>query len=127
MAHGFRGPNTCASTACATGSHAIGDALQLLRGRRCAAVLAGGTEACVDALSIAAFARMRALSTGFHDRPAEASRPFDKERDGFVLGEGAGAATQRVPFETLTARRVAVWSAPAALDCRDPSVVMSRG
>eukprot|EP00892_Ulva_mutabilis_P004886 jgi/Ulvmu1/276/UM001_0280.1 len=99
MAHGFRGPNTCASTACATGSHALGEAVQLLRSRTCAAVLAGGSEACVDVLSIAAFARMRALSTGFNDRPAQASRPFDRQRDGFVLAEGAGVML----LETLEA------------------------
>lgn len=93
MAHGFRGPNTCMSTACASGSHAIGEALQLLRGRRCRAVLAGGSEACIDALSIGAFARMRALSTRANDRPERASRPFDRDRDGFVLAEGAGAHT----------------------------------
>lgn len=79
------------STACASGSHALGEALALLRGRRCRAVLAGGSEACVDALSLGAFARMRALSTRHNDRPEQASRPFDRDRDGFVLAEGAGA------------------------------------
>ncbi len=85
--HGFTGPNTAVSTACATGAHAIGDGARLVRDGMAEVVVAGGTEACITPVTMAAFARMGALSK--HDVPAEASRPFDDDRDGFVMGEGA--------------------------------------
>jgi 3-oxoacyl-[acyl-carrier-protein] synthase II len=77
-------------SACASGAEAIANALDLLRGGRADIVVCGGAEACIHPLPMAAFASMRALSSGFQDTPASASRPYDKQRDGFVLGEGAG-------------------------------------
>lgn len=90
MQHGFRGPNHAMISACATGNHNIGDAYRLIREGDMDAALCGGTDACVTRLGIAGFASMRALSTR-NDDPAHASRPFDAHRDGFVMGEGAGA------------------------------------
>jgi 3-oxoacyl-[acyl-carrier-protein] synthase II len=86
---GWTGPNFCIATACAGGSHAIGEAARLIREGSSDVVLAGGSEACVTPIAIAAFARMGALSSR-NDTPELASRPFDVERDGFVMGEGAG-------------------------------------
>ncbi|HEY2621751.1 MAG TPA: beta-ketoacyl-ACP synthase II [Acetobacteraceae bacterium] len=88
--YGFKGPNHSAVTACATGVHAIGDAARLIMWGDADVMVAGGTEAAVCELGIAGFCASRALSTGFNDQPAKASRPWDKDRDGFVMGEGAG-------------------------------------
>jgi 3-oxoacyl-[acyl-carrier-protein] synthase II len=87
LEYGLRGPNHSASTACAAGSHAIGDAMRCIQYNNADIMLAGGAEACIDPLSMAGFSRLRALSTGFS--PQESSRPFDRQRDGFVMGEGA--------------------------------------
>ena len=86
--YGFKGPNHSVVTACATGVHAIGDASRLIALGDADVMLAGGSEATVCELGIAGFCASRALSTGFNDRPAAASRPWDKDRDGFVMGEG---------------------------------------
>ncbi len=88
--YGFKGPNHSAVTACATGVHAIGDAARLIMWGDADVMVAGGAEAAVCELGIAGFCASRALSTGFNDQPAKASRPWDKDRDGFVMGEGAG-------------------------------------
>jgi len=86
---GAKGPNLALATACATGSHSIGESMRLIREGYCDAMIAGGTEAGVTALSVGGFCSMKALSTR-NDDPEGASRPFDAERDGFVMGEGAG-------------------------------------
>lgn len=88
--HGFKGPLGAPVTACAAGVQAIGDAARLILSGEADIAVCGGTEACIDRISLGAFAAARALSTGFNDRPERASRPFDRDRDGFVMGEGAG-------------------------------------
>lgn len=87
---GFQGPNKAVVSACATGTHCVGDAADQIRMGKADVMLAGGTESTIIRFGLASFAAMRALSTGFNDRPQEASRPFDLDRDGFVMGEGAG-------------------------------------
>ena len=88
---GFKGPNHSVVTACSTGAHAIGDAARLIMLDDANVMIAGGTEAAVCRLGMAGFCAARALSTGFNDTPQMASRPWDKDRDGFVMGDGAGA------------------------------------
>ncbi|TKY52786.1 3-oxoacyl-of acyl-carrier-protein synthase [Spatholobus suberectus] len=90
MKYGFQGPNHAAVTACATGSHSIGDAMRMIQFGDADVMVAGGTESSIDALSIAGFCRSRALTTKYNSSPQEASRPFDSGRDGFVIGEGSG-------------------------------------
>jgi 3-oxoacyl-[acyl-carrier-protein] synthase II len=89
MAFGFTGPNECITTACAAGAHAVGEAYRTIKDGRADTCIAGGTEAAVLGLTIAGFAQMQALTR--NPDPAVASRPFDRDRDGFVLSEGAGA------------------------------------
>ena len=88
--HGFTGPNHSVVTACSTGTHAIGDAARIIKDGDAKIMVCGGAEGAICKLGVAGFAAARALSTNFNDRPEEASRPWDKDRDGFIMGEGAG-------------------------------------
>lgn len=88
--YGFRGPNHAVVTACATGTHAIGDAMRIIKNNEADVMVAGGAEAAICKVGIAGFAQAKALSTHYNETPELASRPWDKGRDGFVMGEGAG-------------------------------------
>jgi 3-oxoacyl-[acyl-carrier-protein] synthase II len=106
--HGYKGPNHAVVTACATGAHAIGDAARLIALDDADMMLAGGAEAAVCRIGIAGFNACRALSTGFNDTPEKASRPYDKGRDGFVMGEGAGVVMLE-EFEHAKARGAKIY------------------
>jgi 3-oxoacyl-[acyl-carrier-protein] synthase II len=107
--HGLKGPNHAVVTACSTGSHAIGDAARLIALGEAEVMVAGGAESPVNRIGIAGFAACKALSTGFNDRPEAASRPYDKDRDGFVMGEGAGCVVLE-SYEHAKARGATIYA-----------------
>jgi 3-oxoacyl-[acyl-carrier-protein] synthase II len=107
--HGFKGPNHSVVTACATGSHAIGDAARLIMYDDADIMVAGGCEAAINRIGIAGFNACKALSTKFNDSPQRASRPYDKDRDGFVMGEGAGVVVLE-EYEHAKARGAKIYA-----------------
>jgi 3-oxoacyl-[acyl-carrier-protein] synthase II len=107
--HNLRGPNNAVVTACATGTHAIGDAARIIALDDADVMVAGGSESPICRIAMAGFAACRALSTGFNDTPTKASRPYDKDRDGFVMGEGAGIVVLE-SYEHAKARGATIYA-----------------
>jgi 3-oxoacyl-[acyl-carrier-protein] synthase II len=107
--HGFRGPNHAVVTACATGAHALGDAARLIKYGDADVMVAGGAEASIGRIGYAGFCALKAMSTKYNDTPQKASRPYDKGRDGFVMGEGAGVVVLE-EYEHAKARGAKIYA-----------------
>ena len=107
--YGLKGPNHAVVTACSTGAHSIGDAARMIRDDDADIMLAGGAEATICPIGIAGFAQARALNMTYNDRPEQASRPYDKDRDGFVMGEGAGVVVLE-EYEHAKARGAKIYA-----------------
>jgi 3-oxoacyl-[acyl-carrier-protein] synthase II len=107
--HGFKGPNSSVVTACATGAHAIGDAARMIERGDADVMIAGGSEAAICRIGIVSFTACRAMTTGFNDEPEKASRPYDKDRDGFLMGEGAGTVVLE-EYEHAKARGAKIYA-----------------
>ncbi|MEM1133055.1 MAG: beta-ketoacyl-ACP synthase II [Pseudomonadota bacterium] len=107
--YGFMGPNHAVVTACSTGAHSIGDAARMIALDDADVMLAGGAESTINPLGVAGFAQARALNTSYNDRPEQASRPYDKDREGFVMGEGAGIVVLE-EYERAKARGATIYA-----------------